>query len=63
MDCSYIMYTAMDTVLLWFCQVGKEFDALLIDVLAPDPDTPVFDIFEPTSFEVRFLYAHLCNPC
>jgi hypothetical protein len=35
-------------------QVGKEFDALLIDTRAPGPPSdPVFDIFEENTFDVR----------
>lgn len=34
-------------------QVGKEFDALLIDVEAPSPEAPVFDVFEQDNFEVK----------
>ena len=33
-------------------QVGKEFDALLVDVKAPKCH-PVFDIFDQDSFDVR----------
>ncbi len=33
-------------------QVGKQFDALLINIDAPSPANPVFDVFESTTFEV-----------
>lgn len=33
-------------------QVGKEFDALLVDTSAPKED-PVFDVFDKDSMEVR----------
>ncbi len=33
-------------------QVGKEFDALLVDTSAPQPH-PVFDVFEKDTMEVQ----------
>ena len=38
--------------------MGKEFDALLIDVMAPSPQTPVFDIFKQDVFEVCKCFKH-----
>ena len=33
-------------------QVGKEFDALLVDVQAPSSTHPVFDVFQKDTFDV-----------
>ena len=33
-------------------QVGKEFDALLVDVQAPNSRRPVFDVFEKDTIDV-----------
>ena len=38
-------------------QPGKEFDALLVDVKAPQP-TPVFDIFDRDTLDVRMYTVH-----
>ena len=39
-------------------QVGKEFDALIIDTAAPH-GAPVFDIFDGDTVEVRALHSVL----
>ena len=36
-----------------FWQVGKEFDALVVDVQAPSSRHPVFDVFPKDTFDVR----------
>ena len=33
-------------------QVGKEFDALVVDVEAPSSTHPVFDVFQKDTFDV-----------
>ena len=35
--------------------MGKEFDALLVDTLAPTPEEPVFDVFKENSFDVSSI--------
>ena len=41
----------LDMILCHF-QVGKEFDALLVDVQAPNSTHPVFDVFQKDTFDV-----------
>ena len=36
-------------------KMGKEFEALLVDVLAPNRDFPVFDIIKP----MTLMYVHI----
>ena len=43
-------------------QVGKQFDALLIDTAAP-VQFPVFDVFEGDSIEVRISVISLFRLC
>jgi hypothetical protein len=38
-------------------QIGKEFDALLVDVEAPSSTHPVFDIFQKDTFDVSIIMA------
>ena len=40
-------------------QVGKHFDALVVDTLAPPIPAPVFDTFETDSFDVSLRCAWL----
>ena len=45
-------------------QVGKQFDALLIDTQAPDASDPVFYTFQSDSMAVSVfadLYINTCN--
>ena len=45
-------------------QVGKQFDALLIDTQAPDASNPVFYTFPQDSMAVSVfadLYINTCN--
>ena len=41
-------------------QVGKEFDALLIDTKAPATPHPVFDVFEKDTMDVSIGVMHVC---
>ena len=41
-------------MLLW--QVGKEFDALVVDVRAPSSAHPVFDVFQKDTFDVSMTW-------
>ena len=43
-------------------QVGKQFDALLIDTAAP-AQFPVFDVFEGDSIEVRTSQSTVITLC
>ena len=36
-------------------QIGKQFDALLIDVKAPQSSFPVFDVFSEDTLDVRLI--------
>ena len=42
--------------------MGKQFDALVVDVEAPSPKHPVFDVFQKDTFDVCVLgllmFAH-----
>ena len=42
-----------------YCQVGKQFDALLVDTKAPTP--PVFDIFDQDKLDVSESHICLCG--
>ena len=49
---------------LWsLLQVGKEFDALLIDVQAPSFSSglPVFDVFKKDTLDVRHIILIIAN--
>ena len=51
------MYISIQSYLIvsrYYSQVGKQFDALLIDTTAP-AQFPVFDVFEGDSVEVLYI--------
>ena len=55
----YVPYKIYSNIILFLFQVGKEFDALLVDVQAPSSTHPVFDVFKKDTFDVRNYKTNL----
>ena len=51
----YIMHHQVNRYHTFFMQVGKQFDALLVDTQAPDASNPVFYTFPQDSMAVSLL--------
>jgi len=56
---SFIQCLPHPSLSFQYCQVGKQFDALLVDTEAPTP--PVFDIFDQDELDVSELFICLCG--